>query len=306
MNATAPTHDPARATAIGVAAVTGSLVLQNLGSAVAKHVFPLVGADGVTALRIGLAALLLLAIRRPWRRRFNRSHIPWFIAYGAFLGLMNVLIYHAFARIPLGIAVAIEVTGPLAIALLGSRSRSDFLWLAMAVGGLLLLLPIRASAAIDPVGVAFAVGAAICWALYIVVGKRMAGQAGGDTVTWGMCAAALLFVPVESWIAGPALLSPTVLAWGLLIAILSSALPYTLELEALRRLPAHVFSLFLSAAPAMGALAGMVILNERLSAIQWAAILCIMAASAGTAISAARGKGSSDSAAPATTSGDAP
>jgi inner membrane transporter RhtA len=276
------------AAAIGAAAVLAALVAQNLGAAVAKHLFPLIGAYGVTAVRILFSAALLLLFRRPWRRPIPRQLLPALLGYGAMLGLMNLLIYQAFARIPIGIATGIEVTGPLAIVLLGSRRPRDFLWLAAAVAGLAMLLPIHAEAALDPVGIAFACGAAACWALYIVCGTRVSGALGGDAVAWGMVAAAILTMPIGLATAHAALFQPWVLGIGLVVALLSSALPYSLEIEAMRRLPAHVFAILLSAYPAVAALAGFLVLGERLTLVQWLAILCIMIASAGSAMTTAR------------------
>ncbi|KAK0365729.1 hypothetical protein LTR94_005935 [Friedmanniomyces endolithicus] len=247
----------------GAGAVLASLLSMNMGAAFAKTLFPIVGAYGIAALRIFLAAILLMLFRRPWRRPIPAD---------------------AFARIPLGIAMAIEVTGPLAIVLFGSRRPRDFLWLGAAVIGLLLLLPLRSDAVLDPLGVIFAVGAAACWALYILTGKRVSGALRGDAVAWGMLAAAILVLPVGLTHAGASLFSPWVLMVGLAIALLSSALPYSLEMEAMRRLPAPVFGLLLSAAPAIGALAGFVVLGERLTALQGVAIFCIIAASGGSAL----------------------
>ena len=278
--ATAPNHQP---TGAGVLAVLMSLISQNVGATFAKHLFPLVGAGGVTFLRIGLAACLLLALRRPWRSGFSHNHVRSLVIYGAVLGAMNILIYQAFARIPIGIAVAIEVTGPLAIVLLGSRRPRDFLWLASAVGGLVMLLPLNSKTALDPLGIAFACGAAICWALYIVFGKRLSADLGANAVTWGMVIAAVLTVPIGAANAGAALLAPETLLVGLGVAALSSALPYSLEMAAMRRLPAHVFSILLSAAPAVAALAGFIVLGERLLPLQWLGIGCIVFASAGSA-----------------------
>lgn len=277
----------ARAAALaGAGAILLSLCSMNLGAAFAKTLFPLVGAYGIAALRIDLAAILLLLFRRPWRRPIP-CDMRWpLLGYGVTLGFMNLFIYQAFARIPLGIAMAIEVTGPLAIVLFGSRRPRDFLWLGGAVAGLLLLLPLRSDVALDPLGVAFAIGAAVCWALYILTGKRISGALGGDAVAWGMFVAAILVMPVGLAHAGVALFSPWVLLLGLVIALLSSALPYSLEMEAMRRLPAPVFGLMLSSAPAVGALAGFIVLGERLTPLQWIGILCIMAASAGSALTA--------------------
>jgi inner membrane transporter RhtA len=277
-------QDGRGAALVGMGAVLASMISVNFGAAFAKTLFPLLGAAGVAGVRIALAAVLLWLVRRPWRRPVPQGSRAWLMLYGTTLGLMNLCIYEAFARIPMGVAIAIEVAGPLAVVLFGSRRPRDFLWLAAAVAGLLLLLPVRHNAALDPVGVAFACAAGACWALYIVTGKRVSGAVGRDAVAWGMLVAAILILPLGVADAGAALLSPHVLLVGLAIAFLSSALPYSLEMEAMRRLPAHVFGLLVSSAPAMGALAGFVVLGEQLTPLQWTAIACIMAASAGSAL----------------------
>lgn len=267
-------------------AILAALVSQNIGAAFAKHLFPQVGSDGVTALRVGLSALLLLLAMRPWRTLPARADLPNLALYGVTLGCMNLLIYHAFALIPLGIAVAIEVTGPLAVVVLSSRRPRDLAWVACAALGLWLLLPLDGAARLDPRGVAFALGAALCWALYIVTGKRASALRGGDAVAWGMLAAALFTVPFGVAHAGAALLAPAVLGLGLAVALLSSALPYTLEMLALKRLPRRVFGILVSSAPAVAALAGFLVLGEQLGALQWLAIGLIVAASAGSAATA--------------------
>lgn len=262
-----------------------SLLSQYVGAASAKSLFPLVGAEGVTGLRVGLSALMLLVILRPWRSLPGRVDLGNLLVYGATLGAMNLSIYRAMELIPIGIAIAIEVTGPLAVALLGSRRLKDFLWIACAAVGLVLLLPLReASSALNPVGVAYAMAAAFCWALYIVFGKRASSLPGGQAVAWGMLVAASFTVPLGIAHAGAGLLVPAVMLTGLAVAVLSSMVPYLLEMMALRRLPSHVFGLAVSASPAVAALIGFLMLGERLSAVQWAAIACIMCASAGSAL----------------------
>ncbi len=275
-----------RGTALPVLAIAASLVSQNLGAACAKLLFPLVGIEGVTALRIGLSALLLLAFWRPWRHAVARHDVANLVAYGVMLGGMNLCIYHAFGRIPIGIATAIEVVGPLAVVLAASRRWVDVAWVALAALGLWLLLPLRARAApLDPVGVLFAFGAAASWALYIVFGKRVAGLASGQAVSLGMLVAAVFAVPIGVAHAGGAMFAPRVLLAGFGVALLSSAISYSLEMAALHRLPRHVFGILVSASPAVGALCGFVVLGERLGALQWLAVACIVVASAGGAAS---------------------
>lgn len=269
-----------------------SLLSQYVGVASAKSLFPVVGAEGVTALRVGLSALMLTAIWRPWRNRPGRGDLRNLLVYGTTLGAMNLSIYRAMELIPIGIAIAVEVTGPLAVALLGSRRLKDFLWIACAVAGLALLLPVNGTgAALDPVGVAYAAAAALFWALYIVFGKRASSLPGGQAVAWGMLVAATFTVPLGVAHAGGALLGAGVLLTGLVVAALSSMLPYSLEMMALRRLPGHVFGLAVSASPAVAALIGFAMLGERLGWVQWVAIGLIVCASAGSALGKAGGAG---------------
>jgi inner membrane transporter RhtA len=264
-------------------ALAASLISQNLGAAIAKGLFPVVGVDGMAALRIGLSALLLLGFWRPWRHALARRDVGNLVVYGAMLGGMNLCIYHAFGRIPIGIATAIEVTGPLAVVLAASRRWRDVGWVALALLGLALLLPLASDAPLDPLGILFAFGAAVTWALYIVFGKRVSTLANGQAVSLGMGVAALLAVPLGVAHAGAAMWAPQALAAGLGVALLSSAVPYSLEMAALRRMPRHVFGILVSATPAVGAACGALVLGERLGAVQWLAIACIIAASAGGA-----------------------
>ncbi|MCC2954263.1 EamA family transporter [Massilia sp. IC2-477] len=263
------------------------MVSVNLGAAWAKGLFPLVGAAGVTAVRVGLAAAIMLAIVRPWRTLPQRRDALNLLVYGLMLGCMNLLIYAAFARIPIGIAVAIEVVGPLGVVVLSSRRARDFGWVLLAGLGLWLLAPVHEGVPpLDPLGVAYALGAAFCWAMYIVFGKRVSTMDGGYAVAWGMLAAALFAVPVGAVQAGGALLLPAVLAGGLAVAVLSSALPYSLEMAALARLPRRVFGILVSAGPAFAALAGYIVLGERLTGMQWLAILLVILACGGAAATA--------------------
>jgi inner membrane transporter RhtA len=269
--------------ALPLAALAASLISQNLGAAIAKSLFPVVGVAGMTALRIGLSALLLLAFWRPWRTPVARRDLGNLVIYGAMLGGMNLCIYHAFGRLPIGIATAIETTGPLVVVLAASRRVLDVAWVALAVAGLALLLPLASDSPLDPVGLLFAFGAALSWALYIVFGKRVSTLASGQAVALGMLVAALFAVPIGIVQAGAALRVPTTLLAGLGVAVLSSAVPYSLEMAALRRLPRHVFGILVSATPAVGAACAALVLGERLGALQCLAIACIIGASAGGA-----------------------
>lgn len=257
------------------------------GAAIAKRIFPVVGPLGAVTLRVLFAALLLGAIMRPWRVR--RSAAAWrsILIYGVALGGMNSLFYAALATVPLGIAVAIEFTGPLAVAMLASRRPIDFLWIALAVAGLLLLLPLRAaSAGVDPLGAAFALGAGVCWALYILYGRKAGMEHGLQTTALGMAVAAVVVLPVGLADAGAAMFTPSVMPVAVVVAVLSSALPYTLEMIALPRLPAKTFGTLMSIEPAFGALAGLAVLGERLALVQGLAICAIVAASLGMTLTA--------------------
>lgn len=268
-----------------ILAVFGGQISVNLGAAFAKKLFPLVGVEGMTAYRVGFAALLLLAVLRPWRHALGKRDALNLLVYGTMLGLMNLLIYRAFDLIPIGVAVAIEVTGPLAVVVLSSRRLVDVACCALAVLGLYWLLPLGNDVgSLDVRGVAYAFGAALCWALYIVFGKRASALDGGQAVAWGMSVAALITVPIGVAHAGTALLVPSVMLLGAVIAVLSSAIPYTLEMFALQRLPHSVFGMLSSAAPAVSAFASLIVLGERLGALQWLGIACIVAASAAAVI----------------------
>lgn len=275
-----------------VVAVAISLLSQNFGAAFAKSVFATAGAEGMAALRIVFSAIILLAVFRPWRLAIDRLRLGDLLIYGLGLGTMNLLIYGAFARIPIAVASAIEATGPLLVVLLSSRRMLDVLWLVLTAVGLSLLFPLHVSwASLDPVGVALAAGAGACWAMYIWFGKRVSSMPSGATVAWGMTAAVLLALPVGVLQSGSALLSPQILLMALGVAIFSSVLPYWLEMRALRSLAPHVFSILVSAAPAVGALAAFVVLGERLLPTHWIAITCIVAACAGSALTHAKHEG---------------
>lgn len=268
-----------------LAALLGLVSVQT-GAAIGKSLFPLVGSEGVAALRLGISAVVLGLVFRPWTI-WGTARWRDLLAYGLVMGLMNLLIYRAFSTIPVSIAVAIEVIGPLGAALVASRRRIDLLWIALSLGGL-LLLPLGAfQGGLDPRGIAFALGAALCWGVYIFVGARVA-RFGNQAVASGMLIAALFAVPLGAAQAGTLLLTPHVLAIGLGVALLSSMLPYLLDMFAMRHLPANVFGVLLSASPAVSALAGWIILHETLSAVQCAGIALISAACAGSTLSRKR------------------
>ncbi|MBG8561792.1 MULTISPECIES: threonine/homoserine exporter RhtA [Pseudomonas] len=259
------------------------------GASLAKSMFPLVGAQGTTTLRLIFASLIMLVLLRPWRARFTSSTLKSVIIYGLALGGMNFLFYMSLRSVPLGIAVALEFTGPLAVALYASRRAMDFVWIGLAVVGLLLLIPIgQTGAAIDLVGAGYALGAGVCWALYILYGQKAGAEHGIQTAALGVMVAALFVAPIGIVHAGSALLNPALLPVAIGVAILSTALPYSLEMVALTRLPARTFGTLMSIEPAFGALSGLLFLNEVLSMAQWLAIAAIITASVGATLSMRR------------------
>ncbi|MGH8061713.1 MAG: threonine/homoserine exporter RhtA [Pseudoxanthomonas sp.] len=258
-----------------------------VGASMAKSLFPVVGALGATSLRLGFGTLLLWLVLRPWRMPWRT--LPWrmLVGYGISLGVMNSLFYLALQTVPLGIAIALEFTGPLGLALLGSRRPRDVAWVALAVAGLLLLVPWSSQeASLDPLGVAYALGAGLCWALYIVFGQKAGAEHGAQTVALGAAIAALVAVPWGVMESGIALLAPALLPIGLGVAVLSMALPYGLEMIAMTRLPTSTFGMLMSLEPAIGALCGFVFLHEHLGILQWLAILAVVIASAGATLGA--------------------
>ena len=271
-------------------AVLGSVTALGIGTSWAKHwLFPLVGAQGTTAVRVGFSALLVLLLWRPWRWHLSRADARAIVLYGAALGGMNLMFYMSLRTLPFGLAVAIEFSGPLAVAIWSSRRAVDFVWVVLAMAGLGMLLPLGLNGStLDPVGVLYALGAAVFWALYIVFGKRAGHLHAGHTVSLGLLVAALVVVPVGVVHAGAALLSPTVLLIGVAVAAVSSAIPISLEMMALKRLPKEAFGIMISMEPAVAAVLALMLLGEHLSALQWLAIGCIVAASMGSAATAAR------------------
>lgn len=254
------------------------------GASLAKSLFPVIGAPAVTALRLLLGTLILFFIFKPWRIKFTRESLMPLFLYGLSLGAMNYLFYLALETIPLGIAVALEFTGPLAVAMFSSRRAIDFVWIILVIAGLGLLLPIGDNIhGLDPLGILYALGAGVGWALYIVFGQRAGKGYGTATVSIGSLIAAFIFFPIGLMQSSPELMfSWSILPIALVIAILSTAFPYTLEMIALTRLPAKTFGTLMSLEPCMGAFIGIIFLHEHLTLIQWVALAFIVLASIGS------------------------
>jgi len=273
-----------RGTAIGLVLI--GIASVQLGAGVAKNLFDEISPTGIVWLRLASSSLVLLLIARP--RLGGRDRRDWLtvLGFGVSLALMNWAIYQSFSRIPIGIAVTIEFIGPLAVAVLGSRRPRDLVWVGLAGAGVLLLGAERAD--LDPVGVAFALVAGACWAGYIVLsthtGRRWEGL---DGLAVASVIAVLLLSPALVGIDRDPLVDPRIILLGAAIGLLSSVIPYSCELIALRRLRPALFGILMSLEPAAAALAGLVVVGEHLSAVQWAAVGCVVAASVGATRAAA-------------------
>ncbi len=269
--------------ASAVALVLGAACSVQGGAAVAKSLFPQLGPPGVVFLRLLFGSIALWAIARPRLRGRARSDLGLLVALGVVLASMNLSFYEALDRTPLGVAVTVEFLGPLAVAILGSRRAFDLVWVACAGGGVALLAD-GSGTATKPLGLVLAAVAGVFWALYIVLGVRV-GRAfpGASGLAPAMALGAVLTAPWGVVSAGGHLRDAQLLGAGVGVGLLSSALPWSLEIEALRRLPPSIFSVVLSLEPAVAALAGFVFLDEHLRARAWAAIGLVVVASAGAA-----------------------
>nr|WP_242453996.1 EamA family transporter [Bailinhaonella thermotolerans] len=261
-----------------------------LGASFAKTLFATLSPSGVTLVRIATGALIMLVVVRPRLRGHSWRDLGVMALFGLSLAGMNLSFYEAMSRLPLGVAVAIEFLGPLALAVAASRRRLDILWVLLAGAGVLLLIgPWNQDlGGLSWAGIGFALLAALGWAAYILLsaatGKRFSGTSG---LALAMGVAAIAAAPAGVATAGEALLDPHTLLIGCAVGLLSSVIPYSIELEALRRMPPRVFGILMSLEPAVAALLGLVVLQEFLDPHQWAAILCVVIASAGATKSAA-------------------
>jgi len=282
-----PPHVPLRVRAGAGALVLAELIGQDCGAAVAVLLFPQVGVFGTIALRVGFSALVLLLVARP---KLPRGLGDWavVIGFGAALAVMNSSFYLATDRIPLGTTVTIEVLGPLVLSVIVAGRRIAWLWAGLGVAGVLLLWGGDLSN-LDPIGVGLAALAALCWAFYILAsaeaGRRFRRL---DGLAWAMAVATVLTLPAGIVTSGAKMIEPVHLALGLAIAVLSSAIPYGVELFALRRLGASPFGVLMSMSPAIAAIVGLVILHQALPVVAIVAIVLVAAASAGAVLTGPR------------------
>lgn len=267
--------------------VVGAAFSVQFGAALATKAFDEVGPLGFVWLRVGFAALLLLALNARSLRAAGRRPVRWVIAAGVAVAWMNACFYEAIDRIPLGLATTVEFLGPLTVAVIGSRRALDFLWVALAGAGVALLG--SPGVELDPVGLGFAFGAAFGWASYILIAKSMLGDwSVGSGLALTLLVAALLLTPLGLASGGSDLADGRVLALGLAVAVLGSMLPFALELAALHQLSAATFGILLSLEPAVAALAGAVVLAQVPSAVEALAVVLVVAASAGASLGARR------------------
>jgi inner membrane transporter RhtA len=264
-----------------------------VGAAFAVEVFDELGPAGAAFGRLAFAAVILVAL---WRPRIKDQPLGVAIAFGLALGAMNLCIYEAMDRIPLGVAVTIEFAGPMAVAVIGSRRPLDLLWVALAATGIVLLTDPGGGGSLDSAGVMFALLAATMWAFYILLAERT-GRVfpGGSGLAVAMVAGAVVVAPFGIGQAGSELLKPELLAAGAAVALASSVIPYSLDLEALRRLPASLFGVLMSLEPAVAALAGLIVLGQHLGAREWGAIALVVIASAGATAAPARAEATASS-----------
>jgi inner membrane transporter RhtA len=271
-----------------------AVVCFQLGAAIAKGLFETAGPAGAVLLRVGFAALILLLMWRPRLRGYALRDYGLAAVFGLTLAGMNLAFYSALDRIPLGVAVTLEFTGPLGVAVIGSRRMLDLLWVGLAAAGILLLAPLGVigGADLDPVGVGLALLAGVLWGSYIILSARTGSVfPGGTGLALAMCVGALALLPVGISQAGDALLDPKILLVGFGVAMLSSAVPYSLEMEALRKLPARVFGVLMSLEPAVAALVGFVVLGELLEPRAILAVVLVTVAAVGASRFGGHGQG---------------
>ncbi len=268
-----------------IPAVLLAIVSVQGGASIAKGIFPALGAASTAAVRIAFSAVILLLVNRPKFSGIRKAQWKVVVPYGIVLGAMNTTFYLSLARIPLGLAVTLEFIGPLLLAVAGSKKPLDFLWVLLAAGGIALIAPWSGND-IDVIGAALALLAGAFWAAYIVLGGKISKiMDGGQAVTVGMLVATAVVLPFGFIEGGLFQLTPKLLGLGIALSLLSSAIPYTLEMNALKHISAKTFSILMSLEPAMAAFFGLVLLQEYLSIYEWLAIVLVVIASMGSTFS---------------------
>lgn len=267
-------------------AVLLAIISVQCGAAIAKSLFPAIGAAGTASIRIGVSAIILLIAYRPNLKAITREQWKIVVPYGLSLGAMNLIFYLAIERIPIGLAVTLEFIGPLLVAIVGSKRLVDYCWVLLAAIGIALIAP-WTNNRVDTIGVAFALLAGALWAAYIVLGGKISKiMNGGEAVSTGMLFAALLILPFGFYENGLANLTPKLFGMGISLALLSSAIPFTLEMKALGQLPPRTFSILMSLEPAAASICAFIFLQEHLSFYEILAVVCVVIASAGSTLTA--------------------
>lgn len=269
-----------------VPAVLLAIISVQCGAAIAKTLFPALGAAGTASIRIGVSALILLLAYRPNLKQITPQQWKIVVPYGLSLGAMNLVFYFAIERIPIGLAVTLEFIGPLLVAIIGSRRIVDYLWVLLAAAGIVLIAP-WTNSRIDTLGVLFALLAGALWAAYIVLGGKISKiMNSGQAVSTGMLFAALLILPFGFYENGLINLTPKLFGMGVALALLSSAIPFTLEMKALGQLPPRTFSILMSLEPAAASICAFIFLQENLTLYEILAVVCVVVASAGSTLTA--------------------
>lgn len=276
-----PSNTPSTSSCFAVLLVLCAEVLIYCSASWAKQLFPSVGAEGVTTYRLFFSAGVLALVSRPWRMTLPRGERMSHLLFGVGLGGMFLFSYAAIRYVPLGISVGVQMLGPLVISLAASRRGRDFAWVALAAGGIWLLLRPDAAGQVDMRGVALAGAAAVCWAMYIWFGKVACARDCCAALSLAMFTGGVATLPLSLVTVGGAMLESSSLLFGLLLALSSAAVPCLLEMQALRRITPKVYGTLMSLAPAVAALMGCLWLGEQLSMGQWGGIASVVAASAG-------------------------
>jgi len=269
-----------------VPAVLLAIISVQCGAAIAKTLFPAIGAAGTASMRIGVSALILLLAYRPNLKAITADQWKIVIPYGMALGAMNLIFYLAIERIHIGLAVTLEFIGPLLVAIIGSKRLIDYCWVLLAALGIVLIAP-WTNDRLDILGVIFALLAGALWAAYIVLGGKISKiMNGGQAVSTGMLFAAILILPFGFFENGLTNLTPKLFGMGVALALLSSAIPFTLEMKALGQLPPRTFSILMSLEPAAASVCAFIFLQENLSLYEVLAVICVVIASAGSTLTA--------------------